>query len=66
MRLCRWPIEVLFDWQGKMYMHTGWEKFTRGHNIKVGCLLTFLYEDHDKMTDKVLDKTFCHRNYHTN
>jgi hypothetical protein len=23
----RWSIEVLFDKQGHMYLHTGWEKF---------------------------------------
>ncbi|KAK1599902.1 hypothetical protein QYE76_017620 [Lolium multiflorum] len=28
-----------------MYLHTGWDKFAHAHNLKVGCLLTFLYGD---------------------
>ena len=62
---CRWPVEVLFDRQGKMYPHTGWEKFARAHNLAAGCLLTFLYEGDGEMTFKVFDKMSCHRNYHT-
>jgi hypothetical protein len=26
---CRWPVEVLFGGQGKMFLHTGWDKFAR-------------------------------------
>jgi hypothetical protein len=39
---CRWPVEVLFHGQGKMYLHTGWDKFARTHNLEAGFLLTFL------------------------
>ena len=62
---CRWPVEVLFDGQGKMYLHTGWEKFARAHNLAAGCLLTFLYEGDGEMAVKVFDETACRRHYHT-
>jgi hypothetical protein len=32
---------MLFDGHGKMYLHTGWEKFERYHDLQAGCLLTF-------------------------
>jgi hypothetical protein len=55
----------LFDVQGKVYMHTGWDKFARAHNLEVGCLLIFLYEGDGEMIVKVFDKTSCPRHYHT-
>jgi peptide methionine sulfoxide reductase MsrB len=33
---CRWTVEVLFDKEEKMYLHTGWKKFARDHDVKVG------------------------------
>jgi hypothetical protein len=48
-----------------MYLHTGWDKFARAHNLEVGCLLTFLYEGVGEMIVKVLDKTSYRRHYHT-
>jgi hypothetical protein len=32
-----------------MYLHTGWDKFARAHNLEFGFLLTFLYEGGDEM-----------------
>jgi hypothetical protein len=34
----------LFDAQGKMYLHTGCDKFTRYLALEPGCRLTFVYE----------------------
>ncbi|XP_051229171.1 B3 domain-containing protein Os03g0212300-like [Lolium perenne] len=51
--------------EGKMYMHTGWDKFARAHNLEVGCLLTFLYKGDGEMIIKVFDKISCRRYYHT-
>lgn len=62
---CRWPVKVLFDKQGKTYLHTGWDKFARADNLEAGCLLTFLYEGDGEMIVKVFDKTSYHRHYHT-
>ncbi|XP_051229253.1 B3 domain-containing protein Os03g0212300-like [Lolium perenne] len=61
---CRWPVDVLFDRLGKMYLHTGWEKFARFHGLQVGCVLTFSYQDDEKMSVKVFDDTSCRRHYH--
>jgi hypothetical protein len=36
----RWPVDVLFDGHGKMYLHTGWEMFARFHDQQAGCVLT--------------------------
>ncbi|KAK1697447.1 hypothetical protein QYE76_014144 [Lolium multiflorum] len=33
---CRWTVEVLFDGQGKMYLHTGWDKFARDLVLEPG------------------------------
>jgi hypothetical protein len=55
----------LFYGQGKIYLHTGWDKFAHAHNLKEGCLLTFLYEGDDEMIVKVFDKISCCRHYHT-
>ncbi|KAK1644539.1 hypothetical protein QYE76_062344 [Lolium multiflorum] len=61
---CRWRVEVLFDGQGKMYLHTGWDKFARYLDLEPGCLLTFLYEGNGDMVVKVFDGTSCRRHYH--
>jgi hypothetical protein len=34
---CWWTVEVLFDGEGKMYLHIGWKKFARAHEVEVGC-----------------------------
>jgi hypothetical protein len=62
---CRWTVEVLFDGQGRMYLHTGWDKFAHDLALEPGCQLTFLYEGDDEMIDKVFDNTTCRRHYHT-
>jgi hypothetical protein len=62
---CRWNVEVLFDGQGKMYLHTGWDKFARDLELEPGCQLTFLYEGDGEMIVKVFDDTACRRHYHT-
>jgi hypothetical protein len=48
-----------------MYLHTGWEKFVRVHNLQAGCVLTFRYEGDDEMSVKVFDDTSYCRHYHT-
>ncbi|KAK1613061.1 hypothetical protein QYE76_036734 [Lolium multiflorum] len=50
-----WPVDVLFDGQGYMYLDTGFDKFARDHNLKVGCLLHFLYEGDGDMSIRVFD-----------
>jgi hypothetical protein len=62
---CRWPVEVLFDGQDKMYLHTRWDKFARDLSLEPGCQLTFLYEGGGEMIIKVFDDTACCRHYHT-
>ena len=62
---CVWPIDVLFDGQCVMYLHTGWEKFARAHNLAAGCMLSFIYQGDGEMVVKVFDETACRRHYHT-
>ncbi|KAK1618007.1 hypothetical protein QYE76_023524 [Lolium multiflorum] len=50
---CGWPVEVLFDGQGKMYLHMGWDKFARDLALEPGCQLTFLYEEDGEMIVKL-------------
>ncbi|KAK1602723.1 hypothetical protein QYE76_008204 [Lolium multiflorum] len=63
---CRWPVNVLFDVRGKMYLHTGWEKFARYHDLQASCVLTFSYLGDANMSVKVFDDTCCRRHYHGN
>jgi hypothetical protein len=56
--------EVSFDGQRKMYLHTGWEKFSRIHNMEVGCLVNFLYEGDREMTIKVFNYESLSMHYH--
>nr|XP_051216791.1 B3 domain-containing protein Os03g0212300-like [Lolium perenne] len=60
----RWPVDVLFDGRDKMYLHTGWEKFSRFHDLQAGCVLTFSYQGDEEMSVKVFDDTSCRRHYH--
>jgi hypothetical protein len=46
-----WPAEVMFDSEGKMFLHNGWRRFTRSHSIDVSV--------------KVFDETMSHRHYHS-
>jgi hypothetical protein len=59
---CGWPVEV---GQGKIYLHTGWDKSARAQNLEAGCLLIFLYEGDNEMIVKVFDKTSYRRHYYT-
>jgi hypothetical protein len=52
---CRWPVEVLFELQGNMYLDTGFEKFARADSLEVGCLLHLLSEGDGVMSDRVFD-----------
>ncbi|KAK1616210.1 hypothetical protein QYE76_021727 [Lolium multiflorum] len=61
---CRWPVDVLFDGSGKMYLHTGWEKFTRYHDLQASSVLTFSYLGDADMSVKVFGDTSCRRHYH--
>jgi hypothetical protein len=61
----RWPVEILFNGQGKMYLHTGWDKFARDLALKSGCQFNFFNEGDSKMIVKVFDETSCRRHYHT-
>jgi hypothetical protein len=61
---CRWPVEVLFDGEGHMFLHTCWEKFASAHNLEVGCLVNIKWEGDDELRVKVFDNTSCHRHYH--
>jgi hypothetical protein len=60
----RWRVEVLFDGQGKMYLHTGWDKFARYLDLEPGCQLIFCYDGDGDMVVKVFDGTSCRRYYH--
>jgi hypothetical protein len=57
-------VDVLFDGRGKIYLHIGWEKFTRFHDLQTGCVLTFSYQGDEEMSVKVFNGTSCRRHYH--
>jgi hypothetical protein len=40
---------------GHLYLHTGWEKFARAHNLEVGCFLNFLYKGEGELSVKVFE-----------
>jgi hypothetical protein len=50
---CRCLVEIMFDGQGQMFLHTGCERFARAHNMEVGCLLNFKYEGDSELSVKV-------------
>jgi hypothetical protein len=53
---CRWPVEVLFDGQGKMYVDAGFEKFAAPTSRRSDrCLLHCLYEGDGDMCVTVFD-----------
>jgi hypothetical protein len=41
-------VNVFFNGHSKMYLHTGWEKFTRFHDLQAGCVLTFTYQGDER------------------
>jgi hypothetical protein len=49
-----------------MYLHTGWEKFTRFHDLQTVCVLTFSYQGDQEMSLKVFDDKSYRRHYHNN
>jgi hypothetical protein len=49
------PVDVLFDGRGKMYLHTGWEKLARSHDLQAICMLTFCYQGGEEISVKVFD-----------
>ncbi|XP_051214123.1 B3 domain-containing protein Os03g0212300-like [Lolium perenne] len=59
----RWPMDVLFDGFGKMYLHTGWLKFAHYHDLEADCVLTFSYLGDADMSVKVFDDTRCRWHY---
>jgi hypothetical protein len=52
---CRWPIKVLFDRKCQRFLHTGWVRLDRAHNLEVGCLLNFKYKGDNEVRVKVFD-----------
>ncbi|KAK1686676.1 hypothetical protein QYE76_047524 [Lolium multiflorum] len=61
---CRWIVDVIFDARGKMYLHTGWEKFARYHHLEGDFVLMFSYLGDADMSVNVFDETRCRRHYH--
>jgi hypothetical protein len=49
-----------------MYLHTGRNKFTRAHDIDIGCLVNFFYEGDNEMSVKVFDNESFRIHYHDN
>ena len=62
----RWIVDVLFDTRDKMYLHIGWEKFTRHHSLEAGFVLLFSYFGDRDMSVKVFNETCSRRHYHGN
>jgi hypothetical protein len=60
----RWPIEVFFNGQGKMYLDNGFEKLARSHSLKAGCLLHFLYEDDGDLSVGMFDNLSFRMHFH--
>jgi hypothetical protein len=47
-----------------MYLHIGWEKFSRDHHLEAGFLLMYSYVGEGDMSVKVFDETRCRRHCH--
>jgi hypothetical protein len=56
---CWWPVEVMFDGEGKIYLDAIFEKFARAHSLEVGCLLLCCYEGDGDMSVSVYDDSCC-------
>lgn len=64
-RGCTWPVEVLFDGEGNMHLHHGWDLFARAYSVQLGSFLVFKFDGHDMLTVKVFDLSMCRRAYFT-
>jgi hypothetical protein len=58
-----WPTELLFDRTGTPYLASRWRRFCQRHDIVVGNLLVFNFDDDHQITVKVFDGDMCHREY---
>jgi hypothetical protein len=47
-----------------MYLHTGWKKFTCVHDVQVGYLVNFFYEDDCEMSVNEFNNESCRIHYH--
>jgi hypothetical protein len=54
---------VFFDCSHTMYLASGWRRFCRVHQIRVGHFLIFNYDGEHTLTVTAFDKTICHRHY---
>jgi hypothetical protein len=59
------PAEVMFDGEGKMFLHNGCRRFTRSHAIEAGHFVVFKYDGHDDFSAKVFYDTMCRHHYHS-
>jgi hypothetical protein len=50
--------------QGRMFLHTGMEKFAYVHNLKVDCLVNFWSKGNNELMLKVFDDTSWHKHNH--
>jgi hypothetical protein len=58
---CRWPTEVLFDGQGKMYLSIG---FARAHNLEVGCMCSAATKAMETCASVCSTNSSCRSHYH--
>nr|XP_051210843.1 B3 domain-containing protein Os03g0212300-like [Lolium perenne] len=61
----REPASAHLRKEGHMFLHTGWERFARAHNLEAGCLVNFKWEVDDELRVKVFNDTSCYRHYHS-
>jgi hypothetical protein len=47
-----------------MYLDTGFEKFVCVHNLEVGCMLHFFYDDEGGMSVRLFNDSSCRMHYH--
>jgi hypothetical protein len=60
-----WPAEVMFDDNGRMFLHNGWRCFAHSHAIEVGHFVVFKYDGHCDFNVKAFTATMCRRHYHS-
>jgi hypothetical protein len=61
-----WDVEVFVDEKnGDMYLHKGWKKFARAHDLRKGYMLVFRYDDDGRgdLVVTVFDLTTCRKEY---
>jgi hypothetical protein len=56
---------VIFDGIGQMFLHNGWRRFARSHDIEAWHFVIFKYDGHGDFNVKVFDRTMCRRHYHS-